>query len=146
MNTHSYARSQPAFHMSDNIIKFFTSSSSFSTKDNFFFLPPSYLRAANSKEGKVDGSYLCYMAVSKRWPVGRAETLSGAWGDFIKNTEFSISKLMIGINAHFYVIIILLSIVNIPFSEVMTSHCLHKHSKVGFMDEISAPHRYNCML
>lgn len=43
-------------------------------------------------------------------------------------------------------IIILLSIVHIPFTEINTSHYPQKHCKVGFMDETSAPHRYNCRL
>lgn len=43
-------------------------------------------------------------------------------------------------------IIIFLSTANVPFTEKTTFHRPQKHSKVGFMHEISATHRYNCKL
>lgn len=47
---------------------------------------------------------------------------------------------------HFFPpIIIFISIAHIPFAEI-TSRYAQKHCKVGFLDEISAAPRYNCML
>lgn len=45
----------------------------------------------------------------------------------------------------FLPIIIFISIAHIPFAEI-TSRYAQKHSKVGFLGEISAAPRYNCML
>lgn len=45
----------------------------------------------------------------------------------------------------FLPIIICISIAHIPFAEI-TSRYAQKHCKVGFLDEISAAPRYNCML